>query len=96
MLIPNDQNIKTITDMREDAVGLLNAVKNQGLIYLFQHSDPKAVMLSMEEFIRLQELVEEHIEEQEALKLSLEERGKGVPIEKIISKYDKNIKKRRV
>ena len=75
--------------MREDAIGLLATVKDQGIIYLFQHSNPKAVMLSVEEFVRLQELVEDHLEELEAVKLFKEERGEGISLEKIISKYKK-------
>ena len=66
MLIPTKQNIKTITDMREDALKLLDAVKTQGLVYLFHHSDPQAVMLSLDEFQRMQELVEDHLDEIEA------------------------------
>lgn len=87
MLIPTNKNIKTITDMREDAIRLLSEVKELGLVYLFHHSNPKAVMLSMDEFQRLQELVEDHIEELEAIKLAGEERGEGIPISKVISKY---------
>ena len=87
MLIPTDQNIKTITDMRERASELLEEIKSLGLIYLFQHSNPKAVMLSMEEFERINELLEDHLDEMDAKKLSKENRGKGVPLIKILSKY---------
>lgn len=87
MLIPTTNNIKTITDMREDALGLLESVKQLGLIYVFQHSNPKAVMLSLEEFTKLCELVENRLDEIEAVKLSKEKRGKGIPLSEIISKY---------
>lgn len=86
MLIPTTQNIKTITQMREDALGLIKAVENLGMIYLFQRSNPKAVILSLKEFQRLYELVEDHLDEIEAYKLSKEKRGKGIPITQIKSR----------
>lgn len=89
MLIPTNQNIKTITDMRENALKLLDEVKSQGLIYLFHHSHPKAVMLSIDEFQKINELLEDHLDELEASKLAKEERGERIPFSKIISKYKK-------
>lgn len=89
MLIPTSQNIKTITDMRERASELLRDINSMGLIYLFQHSDPKAVMLSMDEFTRMQELIQDHLDEMEAKKLIKEKRGAGIPLKVIISKYTK-------
>lgn len=83
------QNIKTITDMRERAVKLLEDVKRLGVIYVFQHSDPKAVMLSMEHYQRIFELLEDHLDEVEAVKLSKEKRGKGIPLSQILAKYGK-------
>lgn len=90
MLIPTNQNIKTITDMREKAIELLETVHKLGVVYVFQHSDPKAVMLSVEEFQRLHELVEDHLDEMEAEKLAKERRGKGTPLSKIVAKYKSN------
>lgn len=89
MLIPTQANIKTITDMRERALELLEEVKRQGLVYVFQHSNPQAVLLSMEEFQRLYELLEDHLDELEAIKLSKEKRGEGIPLIEIIQKYRK-------
>ena len=80
-------NIKTITDMREKAAELLDEVKKLGVVYVFQHSDPKAVMISMEEYERIRELLEDHLDELEATKLSKEKRGKGTPLSGIIAKY---------
>lgn len=90
MLIPTSQNTKTVTDMREKAIELLADVKKQGILYLFHHADPAAVMLSMEEFQRIHELLEDHLDELEAKKLSREVRGKGIPLSRIIAKYKKN------
>lgn len=89
MLIPTSHNIKTITDMREDAIALLKKVKELGVVYLFQHSSPQAVMLSIEEFQRLHEIVEDHLDERIAQKLSLQKRGEGIPLDKVIASYKK-------
>lgn len=87
MLIPTSQNVRTITDMRENALKLLDDVDKFGVVYLFQHSDPKAVILSLDEFQKLQELLEDRFDEKEANKLSKEKRGKGIPLSQIIKKY---------
>lgn len=87
MLIPTDRNVKSITDMRENALGLLRLVEKTGLAYIFYRSRPKAVMLPIEEFEAMRELLEDYLDEQEAKKLVGEPRGKGVPLEKIAKKY---------
>lgn len=89
MLIPTSDNTKTVTDMRERALELLRTVKRQGLVYVFQRSNPEAVLLSIEEFKRLYELLEDHLDELEARKLAKEERGKGIPLAEILAKYEK-------
>lgn len=87
MLIPTSQNTKTITDLREDTLGVLSDVDKLGLVYLFQHSDPRAVVLSLAEFAKLRELIEDRADEQEAAELSLEDRGEGIELKKIAKKY---------
>lgn len=87
MLIPTAQNVKTITDMREHALELLDLVKKEGIAYIFHHSKPKAVMLTIEEFVRVQELLEDYLDELEVKKLEKEPRGKGIPIEEIMKEY---------
>jgi len=89
MLIPTTANIKTVTDMREDAIGLLETVNKLGLVYVFQHSNPSAIMLSLEEFQRLYDLIEDHMDELEAKRLHKEKRGKGIPLANILSQYKK-------
>ncbi|MEK7494998.1 MAG: type II toxin-antitoxin system Phd/YefM family antitoxin, partial [Patescibacteria group bacterium] len=84
MLIPTSKNVKTITDMREDALGLLNLVKKNGVTYIFHRSEPKAVMLDIDEFVRIQELLEDYFDEMEAQKLAKEPVGKLIPEEDII------------
>lgn len=87
MLLPTRRNTKTITDLREDALGVLSDVDTLGMVYLFQHSDPRAVVLSMKEFAKLCELLEDRADEKEARELSLEDRGSGVPFTTIAKKY---------
>ena len=87
MLIPTSQNTKTITDLREDALGVLSDVDKLGLVYLFQHSDPRAVVLSLKEFTKLCELAEDRTDEQDAAELSLEDRGCGIDIKNVAKKY---------
>jgi PHD/YefM family antitoxin component YafN of YafNO toxin-antitoxin module len=87
MLIPTRKNIKTITDMREDALGLLKTVEKQGLTYIFHHSRPRAVMFSLDDFIKLQELLENYLDGQEAEELAKKPRGKGKKLAAIIDRY---------
>lgn len=89
MLIPTLQNTKTITDLRENTLGLIDEVDKQGHIYIFNRSTPKAVMMSLNEFMKLQEILEFYMDEKEAQILSQEPRGKGVPIQDLIKKYSK-------
>jgi len=87
MLIPTPANTKTITDMREDALGLLNNIDKQGVTYIFHRSKPKAVLLSIDDFIRLSELLEDYFDEEEAKRLAKEPRGKGFSLEETAKKY---------
>ena len=87
MLIPTSKNVKTITDMREDALGLLDSVKKNGVTYIFHRSEPKAVMMDIDEFDKLQEMLEDHQDELDAIELEKEPRGKGIPIEEIMKEY---------
>lgn len=87
MLIPTSKNVKTITDMREDALGLLDLVKKNGIAYIFHRSEPKAVMMDIEEFSRIQDLLEDYFDEIEARKLEKEPIGKLIPEEDIIKEY---------
>ena len=73
--------------MREDALGLLDLVKKNGIAYIFNRSEPKAVMVDIDEFVRIQELLEDYFDSQEAIKLEKEPRGKGIPIEEIMKEY---------
>ena len=59
-MIPTTQNVKTITDMREKALELLEQVETGSEpVFVFHHSKPKAVIMSIDEYSRLQELIED-------------------------------------
>lgn len=54
------ENVKTITDMREQAIELLDQVeKSDEPVFLFHRSKPKAVIMSIDEFSHLKELIED-------------------------------------
>ena len=59
MLIPTKKNIATVTDLRTRTIELLKEVEKSGAKYLFQRSDPKAVLLSMNRFEELMDLQEQ-------------------------------------
>lgn len=85
MLIPTTKNVKTITDMREDALGLLNLVQKNGLAYIFHRSQPMAVLMNMEDFISLQNSIEDLEDLRDVQELKNEPRGKGIPLAKILA-----------
>jgi len=59
-MIPTAQNVKTITDLRERALELLEQVnKSAEPVFVFHRSKPKAVIMSIEEFSKLKELIED-------------------------------------
>lgn len=87
MLIPTKDNVKTITDMREDALGLLKSVQRGSPTYIFHRCKPKAVLLGVEDFVKIQELIEDYLDEEEANKLSREPRGQGITLASVLKKY---------
>jgi len=87
MLIPTSKNVKTITDMREDALGLLEQVKKNGVTYIFNRSEPKAVIIDIDEFVRMQELLEDYFDEIDVQELETKPIGKLIPEEDIIKEY---------
>lgn len=56
-------NTYTITDMRENALKLLKkAEKKFGPLYIFYRSQPKAVLLNLEEYEKLRDLAEDYLD----------------------------------
>jgi len=61
------QNFKTISDMRGDALALLNeAESSSDPLFLMYRSKPKAVMLSLPEFQKLSSIYEDYLDSLEA------------------------------
>ncbi len=59
-MIPTKKNVRTITDMRERALKLLKEVKSsREPIYIFNRSNPEAVLLDVESFKNLMEQLED-------------------------------------
>lgn len=87
MLIPTQKSVKTITEMREKTLELLDFVEKEGLAYIFHRSKPKAVLIRLEDFIALNELIEDYSDKKEAQSLAKERKEKGTPLEKILQKY---------
>lgn len=87
MFLPTNNTTKSVTDLREDTLALLDTVKKEGLVYIFQHSSPKAVMLSMDEFAQWQEMLEDRLDELDAKILASTPRGKGIKIEDIENSF---------
>lgn len=63
MIIPNESNVKTVTDMRQDPVGLLKSVRqSDGPQYIFYRSSPQAVLLDLENYQKLLDLSENYLD----------------------------------
>lgn len=89
MLIPTPENTKNVTEVREKTIQLLKDVKRLGVIYIMQRSDPKAVLLSIDEFKHMQGLLEDYLDELDAKELARQPRGRGIPLSTILKKYSK-------
>lgn len=56
-------NVKTVTDMRENAVKLLaQARKSTDPLYILHHSKPQAVLLSLTQYNKLRDLAEDYLD----------------------------------
>ncbi|MEN8253171.1 MAG: type II toxin-antitoxin system Phd/YefM family antitoxin [Patescibacteria group bacterium] len=70
-------NVKTISDMRLDAVNLLNqASTSSGPTYLMYHSKPKAVLLGLEQYQKLLDAYQDQLDSQEAQEWEKEDKSK--------------------
>lgn len=86
-LLPTEDNISTVTDMRVDAIGLLKDVKIKGMKYIFQRSKPQAVMISMEEYKQQMEKIEDMEDQLRVYEIENEELGEGVSLEDVAKEY---------
>ena len=84
MMIPTADDIKTVTDMRENTLSLLDRVqKKEGPTIIMYNNTPRAVMLSVEEYNNLMEAIEDYSDELEAI--SLEKQAKKASKKDLIS-----------
>lgn len=62
-MIPTEENVRTITDMRERALKLLQEVRSvRGPLYIFHRSKPKAVLLDIKEYQKLRDWIEDYFD----------------------------------
>ncbi len=87
MLIPTKENTKTITDLRERALELLDQVQKSGPTYIFHHSQPKAVMLSMEEYTNLLDTLEDYLDSIRAQELEANPESGGKSLSELAKTY---------
>ena len=81
-------NIKTITDMRQKTLSILQyARKSQEPIFIMHHSKPKGVFLSFEKYQKMVELVEDYLDILEAETILEDKKTKFIPLEKFWGKY---------
>lgn len=86
-LIPTKTNTKTITDLREDALGVIQSASDHGLIYINYKSKPQTVMLDINHFVQLMHRLEELEEIAQARTLAKQPRGQRVSLDEIKTKY---------
>jgi len=80
----NTNNVGTISDMRLDPKGLLKKAE-ENPVFMFYRSRPKAVLLSVSEYEKLQDIFEDYMLGLKAEEFSKEDpkKIKWVPLEKI-------------
>lgn len=62
-MIPSSKNIRTISDMRENAKKLLQEVQaSYGPLFILYRSKPKAVLLRLSEYQKLVDFAEDYLD----------------------------------
>ena len=70
MMIPTADDIKTVTDMRENTLSLLERIqKKDGPTIIMHNNAPRAVMMSVEQYNNIMEAIEDYRDEFEAMEL---------------------------
>lgn len=93
MLIPTAKNVKNITDFRKDPDSVLESIQGKSdPLYLFRGSEPKAVVLDIEEYARLMETEEDYHDLLLISEIAADpHRHEGLTIEEVIKKYNINV-----
>lgn len=87
-MILNAQNTKSVTDLREKAIQLLNQLKKGGPTFIMHRNKPKAVMLSIDEYANLLGMVEDYFDAQLAKELEGNPEKSGITLEELSKKYN--------
>lgn len=91
MIIPTIKNTKTITDLREKTVEILEQTKKTGPTFIFHRSRPKAVMLSVDEYANIIEMLEDYFDSLRAQELEENPENGGLELSELIKKYKLNV-----
>lgn len=76
-MIPSAKNIKTISDMRENARKLLKEVQTSyGPLFILYRSKPQAVLLSLEEYQKLADFAEDYQDSLKAQEFEAQDKKK--------------------
>lgn len=82
-------NIKTITDMRQNTLALLEYVqKSDEPVIILQRSKPKGVLLGFEKYQKMVELIEDYLDTIEAEEVLSDKKTKFVELNKFWKKYN--------
>ena len=83
-MLPLADDYKTVTDLRENTVALLRLLeKKRNPTIIVHRNSPKAVMISISEYNRMLQSLEDNYDEQLALALEKEPKRNGVPLEEV-------------
>lgn len=76
-MILSTKNVKTISDMRENARKLLKEVQSSyGPLFILYRSKPQAVMISLEEYQKLADIAEDYMDSLKAQEYESEDKLK--------------------
>lgn len=88
MLIPTKYNTRSVTDLRENAIGVLRDANDQGYVYVTHHSKPQAVLMDIDAFSSIQERLEDLQDEVDAAILAQTPVGKLYTLEEVMKEYE--------
>jgi PHD/YefM family antitoxin component YafN of YafNO toxin-antitoxin module len=89
MILLAKDNIKTVTDLREQTMTILNSLtKRVGPTVIFHRANPMAVLLSIEAYEKLIDLLEDYLDEELALELEKKPQKKGIPLKKVMKELN--------
>lgn len=89
MLIPTEDNIKTVTDLREQTLKLLTLVgQKKKPVFVFHSSRPtNVIMVPQDKYLEMLEMLEDYFDELEAIELEKEPKENGIPLEKVMQEF---------